>query len=118
MESLEYVSLAKSTDKTRYMLNSVYRDATALVATDGYRLHWIDGLPEQKPAYIDGLDAQFPDYAQVLPKGTPSATVGLLLDRSEKRLTGLLKLAQCVNAREPIVQLTAKQGKLSAVQVD
>lgn len=68
MDTLKYIELAKSKDQTRYNLTSVYRDKNHLVATDGHRLHMSNGLPDAKPHFLNGLDAEFPDYTQILPK--------------------------------------------------
>jgi DNA polymerase III sliding clamp (beta) subunit (PCNA family) len=67
MNNLAYVQKAVSKDKTRYGIQEVYRDKNRLVATDGHRLHWVNGLPDAEPHYLSGLDAQFPDYNQVIP---------------------------------------------------
>jgi DNA polymerase III sliding clamp (beta) subunit (PCNA family) len=64
----QFVELAVSKDESRYNLCSIYRDKTELVATDGHRLHLQRGLPELTPHFINGLDAQFPEWQQIYPK--------------------------------------------------
>lgn len=68
LTNIEWVSLAKSTDKYRLNLCEVYRDKHHLVATDGFRLHCSNGLPEVSPHFPSGLDAQFPNWQAVVPK--------------------------------------------------
>ena len=61
MNNLEFVKLAVSKDKSRYNLTDVYRAPQAVVATDGHRLHYSNGLPESTPHYISGdNDRDFP----------------------------------------------------------
>lgn len=73
MNTLDFVSLAVSTDKTRHNLTGVYRDTNKLVATDGHRMHWVNSLPDATPSYLDGRkDSQFPDISQVMPTGAPA----------------------------------------------
>lgn len=64
----QFVELAVSKDESRYNICAIYRDKTELVATDGHRLHLQRGLPESTPHYINGLDANFPDWQEVYPK--------------------------------------------------
>jgi DNA polymerase III sliding clamp (beta) subunit (PCNA family) len=76
MEKLDYVKLACSKDERRDNLMHVYRDTDRLVATDGHRLHWCNGLENQPKGYVDGQDhGEFPDYQHVMPKGVASASL-------------------------------------------
>jgi hypothetical protein len=68
LTNIEWVSLAKSDDKYRLNLCEVYRDKHHLVATDGFRLHCSNGLPEVSPHFPSGLDAEFPNWQAVIPK--------------------------------------------------
>jgi len=68
LTNMEWVSLAKSDDKYHLNLCEVYRDKHHLVATDGFRLHCSNGLPEVAPHFPSGMDAQFPDWQAVIPK--------------------------------------------------
>ena len=53
MEALEYVEIAKSRDEGRYNMTGIYRDTERLVATDGHRLHMVDGMPKiDKPHFL------------------------------------------------------------------
>lgn len=47
--ALEFVSLAVSKDFTRYNLAGVYFDGSTYVATDGHRLHLVEGMPALFP---------------------------------------------------------------------
>ena len=69
ISDLDWVRLACSKDISRYNLVEVYRDKNTLVATDGYRMHLSNSLPDMAPHYLSGLDAEFPDYTQIMPKG-------------------------------------------------
>jgi DNA polymerase III sliding clamp (beta) subunit (PCNA family) len=73
---MEYLELATSKDETRSNLCAIWRDKTELVATDGHRLHLQYNLPAiEKPHFINGLDAQFPDWQHVMPKGAASTKI-------------------------------------------
>ena len=75
MDTMKWLQLATSKDKTRFNLGSIYRAKNCLVATDGHRLHMSNGLIDATPHYLDGLDADFPDFAQVLPTKTAVSIV-------------------------------------------
>jgi hypothetical protein len=60
----KYISLAKC-NKKQSNYNKIYRDTEALVATDGFRMHWIDNLPVENKS--TGL---FTDWRQGVPKYT------------------------------------------------
>lgn len=100
MDTLKYIELAKSKDETRFNLCAVYRDKNHLVATDGHRLHMSNGLPDATPGYLNGLDAQFPDYAQILPKTKEAGEVeyvhigsdGKAILQTLKAIASLVKL--------------------------
>lgn len=69
---MDYIAKAKSTDEYRTNLTSVYRDIDCFVATDGHRLHWINGQTKiEKGYYLDGRDADFPKWDRVMPQGVP-----------------------------------------------
>ena len=71
MDTMKYLETAVSKDPSRYNLCSIYRDTDRMVATDGYRLHMVTDLPKiDKPHLLNGTDAQFPDYMQVIPQST------------------------------------------------
>lgn len=71
MDPIKYLELAVSKDDTRYNMTSIYRDTDCMVATDGFRLHLVGGLSKiDKPHLLNGSDAQFPDYTQVVPQST------------------------------------------------
>lgn len=80
--SMKFVELAVSKDQTRYNLCGMYRDKKHLVGTDGHRIHFANGLPEIETGhYLNGIDAQFPDWNQVLPKVEPVSVFILKLDK-------------------------------------
>lgn len=91
MEALKYIELAKSKDESRYNLTSVYRDTHHLVATDGHRLHMSNGLPEARPHFLNGIDAEFPDYKQIIPKQDPVGKIEYHTSNNGKRILLSLK---------------------------
>lgn len=94
MNALKYCEIACSKDERRYNLTSVYRDVDCFVATDGDRLHLVSGQPKiDKGHYINGLDAEFPEYHQVLPKQSTEFIVGLIIGDKKhgKRLIDKIK---------------------------
>lgn len=104
METLTYVTLATSKDKTRYNLTKAYRDSDKLIATDGHRMHWIEGLPHTAGAYLDGsTDCEFPDYSQVMPKGSPKHAFTMFPHANTHKVLGaLLKLVECHDKRKTV----------------
>lgn len=71
IDTMKYLELAVSKDATRYNMTSIFRDHDCMVATDGYRLHRVSGLPRiDKPHLLDGSDHQFPNYDYIMPKET------------------------------------------------
>lgn len=109
MDTIKYLELATSKDSGRYNLNSIYRDKTCMVATDGHRLHLVGGLAEiEKPHHLSGIDADYPDYQMVLPKDT-SEVCSLKIDK--KQLKQLKALANLIG-RTPIVRMTIANHKL------
>lgn len=106
METLDYIKLAVSKDKTRYNICSIYRDKNHFVATDGHRLHYANGLPDADPHFIDGRDAQYPDWKQVLPNSTKEVLS--------------IKHNDYINALKPFLEFIPKIGryKREAVKVE
>ena len=83
MDTMKYLETAVSKDPSRYNMCSIYRDTDCMVATDGYRLHMVSGLPKiDKPHLLDGTDAQFPDYTVVIPQST-QRLVSIRLDKKQ-----------------------------------
>lgn len=83
MDTMKYLETAVSKDPSRYNLCSIFRDADKMVATDGYRLHMVSGLPKiDKPHLLNGTDGQFPDYTQVIPEST-QRLVDVKLDKKQ-----------------------------------
>lgn len=69
MKNYDFVNIATSKDAARFGLCHVYRDKKELVASDGHRLHYTDGLPEiDQGYYLDNIDAQFPDWRNCILK--------------------------------------------------
>lgn len=86
-----FINSARSKDATRYFITEVYFDSEArrIVATDGYRLHFIELSEAEITAYglIDSgyvaldekrntityikIDGQFPNYERVIPEYAP-----------------------------------------------
>lgn len=127
MDTNKWVSLARSKDKTRFNLCSVYRAATSIVATDGHRLHMSNGLPEVEPHFVDDIDGEFPDYTQVLPKtNVPSDCmlyfISQAVDGSKQQIKRLRKILAVVKAFERIpnvvLEVAASGATISHVGVD
>ncbi len=89
----DYINLAVSKDQGRYNLTGAYREGEWLVSSDGHRLHYVSGLPVvEKGMFLDGRDAQFPDWHQVVPK-TPGVKCSLVASvEALRRLEALCKL--------------------------
>lgn len=96
LTTTKWLELAASKDKTRFNLCESYRDKTRLVATDGHRMHIINGLPEVPAHFPSGLDAKFPDYKMVIPKDAPIATIELTLPDLEALCGRLAVMAKLV----------------------
>jgi DNA polymerase III sliding clamp (beta) subunit (PCNA family) len=96
---LDYVARAVSKDESRYNMQSAYRDGKRLVATDGHRLHLVDGLDGDTKGFLDGDNTyQFPNYETVIPKG-PLTVARLAIDDKQIRQLGhLLKTIKEKNA--------------------
>lgn len=77
MDTQAFIKLAVSKDDTRPNLCEVYRDKAEIVATDGHRLHWSNGLPEVQPHFLSGLNAEYPDWRQVVLHSAPDAACQL-----------------------------------------
>lgn len=92
MDTLQFVKLAVSKDHGRYNMTSVYRDTDCFVATDGHRLHRQPAPKIDKPHFIDGMDAEFPNYKLVLPQAgkAPVASCTMQVDKE------LIKVVQAV----------------------
>lgn len=77
---MDYVKLAISKNVlSRGIMQYPYRMKTALVATDGYRLHMLNGLPEAEPVSLspDYYGEKFPDISQVLDDPQTSVEIGI-----------------------------------------
>lgn len=70
----QWVSKARAKrEDRRYYIADIYSDGDALVATDGVRVHIVDGLSLPKGYYDTNLkpldvDWNFPDYARIIPE--------------------------------------------------
>lgn len=102
MDTLEFVRLARSTDKTRTYLQEVYRDTNHLVACDGYRAHYSHKMEhEPKPHYLDDRDEQFPQWTNIIPT-TPETEIEFFLT---KDILNILKgLHQIAKTLQPVYQ--------------
>ena len=121
MESLEYVEIAKSRDEGRYNMTGIYRDTERLVATDGHRLHMVEGLPKiEKGHFLDGRDSEFPCYKQVLLKN-PTLVCSVKFESKDiKRMKAFLGLydrkinrgvwLSCTNGRLVIESSAEEKG--------
>lgn len=109
MEILDYIKLAVGKDKTRYNLCSIYRDKNHFVAADGHRMHYANGLPDADPHYINGTDAQFPDWQRIIPK---EATSKIRLENIGYNQVRLFLEAIIKVDKEAIFKLDLTQGKL------
>lgn len=110
MNTLDFVSLAVSRDEFRHNLTGVYRDTNKLVASDGHRLHWVE-IPDGKPGYLDGRDAQFPDYSQVMPRDPASCVVEVKLAADSRKI--LKALAALSKAYDKTQTVTVKTNTKS-----
>lgn len=91
MESLEYVEIARCRDDHRHNMTGVYRDYERLVATDGFRLHMVDGLPRvEKPHFVDGRDVEFPNYETALLPDAKFGCSAKLNSNDTRRLKAML----------------------------
>lgn len=112
LTQLDFVKLAVSKDPARYNLGSVYRDTESLVATDGHRLHYTNGQEKiAKGFYLDGLEAQFPDYKQILPTAKYLHAI-VLNTHAHKELKPALTIAKLIDKRESSALFTVKGNKL------
>jgi DNA polymerase III sliding clamp (beta) subunit (PCNA family) len=93
MDTLKYVEIAKSRDEGRYNLTGIYRDTERLVATDGHRLHMVEGLSKiDKPHFLDGRDSDFPCYETVLLKN-PTLVCSVKFEAKDiKRMKAFLSM--------------------------
>lgn len=112
-ENMKFVELAVSTDETRYNLTSVYRDKKHLVGTDGHRLHFSNGLTEiEKGYHVSGIDAQFPDWNQVLPKDEPKATFSFFANPSLLQFLNAVKAMDKHHRKTSIGVSMGTEGKV------
>lgn len=89
----DYINLAVSKEPCRYNLTGAYREGEWPVSTDGHRLHYVSGLPVvKKGMFIDGRDATFPDWHQVIPKTSGVKCSLVATVKSLRRLEALCKL--------------------------
>jgi DNA polymerase III sliding clamp (beta) subunit (PCNA family) len=112
--TLEYVQIAVSKDDTRYNLTKVYRDTEYLVATDGHRLHFSNGMPKvEKGFFLDGTDAEFPNWSQVRVKSV-NAQIEIGINKHDLGvLEAIAKTLKANKSSEYSVTLTAKNNKLT-----
>jgi hypothetical protein len=92
---LKYVEIAASKDIYRASMTGVYRDTDCLVATDGHRLHFSNGLEKVKKGfYLDGRTGDtFPDWQSAISTDSTYEHFNLKFSKSEMReLKALLKL--------------------------
>lgn len=76
---LMWVYKAVSKEAAREYLNHSYSDGTHLIATDGYRLHYIKtdlekGFYDSKGVQID-FEGNFPDFERIVPEAKHSQEV-------------------------------------------
>jgi hypothetical protein len=90
---LDYCNRAVSTDPTRYNLDVPYRDGTRLVATDGHRLHLVEGLPDTGKGFIDGRNFEFVHYQSVVPERFKLLTVATV-HITKKQASALKRLVK------------------------
>lgn len=96
----EWILSAQSTDQTRYDLCGIWRYQTYLLACDGYRMHYRNGLePVGKPYMLSGADAQPLTFEAVIPTNTPRYEAKIVTSKDLiKKLTAMIKmikLASC-----------------------
>ena len=119
MDTMKWIQLATSKDKTRFNLGSIYRAKNCLVATDGHRLHMSNGLIDATPHYLDGLDADFPDFTKIMPTGRAINSVNIFEGNipSLKRMLALIKGRHESNAvtLEVIKPLTDHEAPIGTV---
>ena len=115
MEAIKYLELAVSKDKARGMLNHIYRDRSEMVAADGDRLHLVASTPTDSPGYLNpDVDATFPDWKMVLPKGDKSLefdigdSSGVLI----KKLKLLVALFKATGTKQPIAKLIIRDREI------
>lgn len=92
---MKYIELATSKDAHRPNLQSVYRDIDCLVATDGHRLHWINGQEKiEKGFFLNGKDlGEFPEWKAIIPTKTPLSETTIRFSVEDvKRIKAALKL--------------------------
>lgn len=105
---LDYVSRAVSKDETRFNMQSAYRDGQRLIATDGHRLHLVEGLEGNQQGFIDGTDSEPPPYDSVIPK---KATTIARLAITDKQIRQLGLLVKTIKERTPVVILESNPSE-------
>lgn len=109
MDTIKYLELATSKDRSRYNLTSIYRDVDSMVACDGYRLHIVGGLaPIDKPHLLDGNPSEYPNYRCCLPD--TMNTIGYL--KFDKKQVKQIKALATLIRVKPIIKLTVADSKL------
>jgi DNA polymerase III sliding clamp (beta) subunit (PCNA family) len=106
MNNLDFVKLACSNDETRGNLTHVFRDTNCFVATDGHRIHYVNGQPQiEKGFFVDGYDGTFCDWQQAIPSESPSYECSLYFNDSLiKKLKGLLAYMKAFNGNGKFTQ--------------
>lgn len=110
MDTMKFVELAKDDASFgRYNLSAIYREKDRLVATDGHRLHYVEGLPiVEKGHFLDGRDAQFPNYETAFIQ--KPQTVGKI-KLTKKAIRDLTALAKVVRERNCATRIVFKHGE-------
>jgi DNA polymerase III sliding clamp (beta) subunit (PCNA family) len=115
---MKYIELAASKDSYR-PLTQVYRTACGkLVATDGHRMHWSNGLELiEKGHYVDFKDyGEFPDVNQVIPSGECEEYHVTFDKKDLSKLKTLAKLLKEFDRTDTAFKLEGKDGALWAKQ--
>lgn len=103
MDTLKFLELAVSKDKTRNMLTGIYRDRNHLVATNGHRMHYSNGLPDAEPHYLDNRsDVTFPEWRLFQPDET-KINVRIGLNRQD-----VVLLVDALKVLKPIAKLVSR----------
>lgn len=81
--SIDWISMAKSDDKTRHNLCEVWRYQTYLLATDGHRMHYQDGHDRIAKDYmLNGTEAPSPAFKKVIPDPYTTAECLIKTDKA------------------------------------
>jgi hypothetical protein len=119
---LKWVLQARTIDATRYFMTGVNIESDGnccrYISTDGRRLHMVENVPVLAAGNytaivgagaitLQPLDAQFPKWRSILPKGKPRATVELDATESHYQPKGLVmgriavQIGLLINVIEP-----------------